>query len=128
MAKQILVRVDTDGGLTGWGEAFAYGAPLAVCDVIDDTLAPILVGEDPTRIEALLDRLQRARDVGAVGEVLGAIERSSRRQRERCDEGPDERGDRRGAEQTAQSRAGAAADRERNHDPGDEAGGEQNRE
>jgi len=60
MAKQILVRVDTDGGLTGWGEAFAYGAPLAVCDVIDDTLAPILVGEDPARIEALLDRLQRA--------------------------------------------------------------------
>jgi L-alanine-DL-glutamate epimerase-like enolase superfamily enzyme len=60
MAKQILVRVETDAGVTGWGEAFAYGAPLAVCDVIDDTLAPLLVGEDPSRIEGLHDRMQRA--------------------------------------------------------------------
>jgi L-alanine-DL-glutamate epimerase-like enolase superfamily enzyme len=59
LAKQILVRIDTDGGLTGWGEAFAYGAPLAVCNVIDETLAPLLAGEDPARIEAHLDRLQR---------------------------------------------------------------------
>jgi L-alanine-DL-glutamate epimerase-like enolase superfamily enzyme len=59
LAKQILVRVDTDDGLTGWGEAFAYGAPLAVCNIVDETLGPLLVGEDPTRIEAHLDRLQR---------------------------------------------------------------------
>ena len=59
LAKQILVRIDTDAGLTGWGEAFAYGAPLAVCNVVDEALAPVLLGEDPTRIEALLDRLQR---------------------------------------------------------------------
>ena len=60
IAKQVLVRVDTDAGLTGWGEAFGYGAPLAVCNVIDETLASLLVGEDPTRLEALSDRLQRA--------------------------------------------------------------------
>ena len=60
IAKQVLVRIETDAGLTGWGEAFAYGAPLAVCNVIDETLAPILVGEDATRIEGVLDRLQRA--------------------------------------------------------------------
>lgn len=59
LAKQVLVRVDTDGGLTGWGEAFAYGAPLAVCNVVDEQLAPLLVGEDPARLEAHLDRLQR---------------------------------------------------------------------
>lgn len=59
MAKQLLVRIDTDAGLTGWGEAFAYGAPLAVCNVVEEALAPLLVGEDPSRIEALLDRLQR---------------------------------------------------------------------
>jgi D-galactarolactone cycloisomerase len=59
LAKQILVRVDTDDGLVGWGEAFAYGAPLAVCNVIDEALAPLLAGEEPTRIDALLDRLQR---------------------------------------------------------------------
>jgi L-alanine-DL-glutamate epimerase-like enolase superfamily enzyme len=59
LAKQVLVRIDTAEGLTGWGEAFAYGAPLAVCNVIDETLGPLLVGEDATRIEAHLDRLQR---------------------------------------------------------------------
>jgi D-galactarolactone cycloisomerase len=59
-SKQILVEVQTDGSLTGWGEAFAYGVPLAVCNVIDDGLAPIVVGADPTAIEALVDRMHRA--------------------------------------------------------------------
>ena len=40
--KQIVVRVRTDDGLTGVGEAFAYGAPLAVCNVIEESLAPLL--------------------------------------------------------------------------------------
>jgi L-alanine-DL-glutamate epimerase-like enolase superfamily enzyme len=60
IGKQILVRITTDEGLTGWGECFAYGAPLAVCNVVDEALAPLLVGEDPARVEYLLDRLQRA--------------------------------------------------------------------
>jgi len=59
-SKQILVEVKTDSGLTGWGEAFAYGVPLAVCNVIEDGLAPIVVGADPTEIEALVDRMHRA--------------------------------------------------------------------
>ena len=59
-SKQILVEVQTDSGLTGWGEAFAYGVPLAVCNVIDDGLAPIVIGTDPTEIEALVDRMHRA--------------------------------------------------------------------
>lgn len=59
-SKQILVEVRTDGDLSGWGEAFAYGVPLAVCNVIDDGLAPLLVGTDPTEIEALVDRMHRA--------------------------------------------------------------------
>jgi L-alanine-DL-glutamate epimerase-like enolase superfamily enzyme len=58
--KQILVRATTDEGLTGWGECFAYGAPEAVCHVVDDALAPVVLGQDPTQIEALVDRLQRA--------------------------------------------------------------------
>jgi L-alanine-DL-glutamate epimerase-like enolase superfamily enzyme len=59
-SKQILVEVRTDAGLTGWGEAFAYGVPLAVCTVVEDGLAPLVVGQDPTEIEALSDRMQRA--------------------------------------------------------------------
>jgi L-alanine-DL-glutamate epimerase-like enolase superfamily enzyme len=59
-SKQILVEVRTDAGITGWGEAFAYGAPLAVANVIDEALAPMLVGQDPGEIEATVDRLHRA--------------------------------------------------------------------
>lgn len=60
IGRQILVRVATDEGLVGWGECFAYGATLAVCHVVDEALAPLVVGEDPTRIETLVDRMQRA--------------------------------------------------------------------
>jgi L-alanine-DL-glutamate epimerase-like enolase superfamily enzyme len=58
--RQLLVRVTTDEGLTGVGEAFALGAPLAVCAVIEEVLRPLLVGEPPTEIERLTDRLHRA--------------------------------------------------------------------
>src|SRR5262249_48345946 len=57
--KQILVRVLTDDGPVGTGEACAYGAPLAVCAVIEESLAPLLVGQDPSRIEALVDLMHR---------------------------------------------------------------------
>lgn len=59
LARQILVRVTTDEGLVGWGECFAYGATPAVCDVVDDALAPIVVGQDPSQIEQLVDRMHR---------------------------------------------------------------------
>src|SRR5260370_15638580 len=57
--KQIVVRVKTDAGLTGIGEAFAYGAPLAVCNVIGESLGPLIIGQDPSRIEYLMDLMQR---------------------------------------------------------------------
>jgi len=58
--KQILVRVETDTGLVGWGECFAYGAPLAVCNIVDETLAPVVMGHDPTQIAYLVRRMQQA--------------------------------------------------------------------
>jgi L-alanine-DL-glutamate epimerase-like enolase superfamily enzyme len=58
--KQILIRAATDEGLIGWGESFAYGATEAVCHVVDDALAPIVLGQDPTQIESLVDRMHRA--------------------------------------------------------------------
>ena len=57
--KQIFVRVHTDEGVSGLGEAFAYGAPLAVVSVIEESLAPLIVGQDPLRIEALVDLMHR---------------------------------------------------------------------
>ncbi len=60
IGRQALVRITTDDGLVGWGECFAYGVTLAVCSVVDDALAPLLVGQDPGRIELLVDRMHRA--------------------------------------------------------------------
>jgi L-alanine-DL-glutamate epimerase-like enolase superfamily enzyme len=72
--KQIVVRVLTDEGLVGTGEAFAYGAPLAVCSVIEESLAPVLTGRDPRRIEALVDLMHRSTMIyGRRGLAMFAI-------------------------------------------------------
>src|SRR5262249_15111189 len=72
--KQIVVRVVTDEGLLGIGEAFAYGAPTAVCAVIDESLAPLLIGQDPRRIEALVDLMHRGTMIyGRRGLAMFAI-------------------------------------------------------
>src|SRR6266404_3960505 len=72
--KQIVVRVKTDTGPTGVGEAFAYGAPLAVCNVIEESLAPLLVGQDPLRIEHLVDLMHRGTMIyGRRGLAMFAI-------------------------------------------------------
>ncbi|PWU18419.1 MAG: hypothetical protein C5B48_14780 [Candidatus Rokuibacteriota bacterium] len=72
--KQIVVRVRTDDGLTGTGEAFAYGAPLAVCNVIDESLTPLLLGQDPTKIEAVVDLMHRGTMIyGRRGLAMFAI-------------------------------------------------------
>jgi L-alanine-DL-glutamate epimerase-like enolase superfamily enzyme len=60
LGRQVLVRIDTDAGLVGWGEAFALGAPRAVGCVIDEALRPLLLGEVATDLERLTDRLHRA--------------------------------------------------------------------
>ncbi len=46
----VFVRVYTDAGLTGVGEASVEGKEQAVCSAVDD-LARQIVGRDPTRIE-----------------------------------------------------------------------------
>jgi D-galactarolactone cycloisomerase len=72
--KQIVVRVRTDEGPVGLGEAFAYGAPLAVCAAMAESLAPVVVGQDPTRIEALADLMHRSTmTYGRRGLVMFAI-------------------------------------------------------
>jgi D-galactarolactone cycloisomerase len=55
------VRVETDTGLVGYGEACdsygcSYGSVLAT--VVDDVLAPLLVGQPVTAVEPLADRMR----------------------------------------------------------------------
>ena len=56
----LLVRVETEDGASGWGEAFSYNCMTAVQAVVDATVAPILIGRDATAIASLNRALQQA--------------------------------------------------------------------
>jgi galactonate dehydratase len=45
--RSVLLRIDTEKGLTGWGETYGIVAPEAVRAIVDDVLAPVLEGRDP---------------------------------------------------------------------------------
>ena len=50
----LLVGIQTDAGITGWGEAFGHAVAPATKLVIDTMIAPLLIGRDPTNITALI--------------------------------------------------------------------------
>ena len=51
-AYHVLVKVFTDEGITGYGEAFRF-TPNAVCTFIEEALKPLLIGQNPLQIEKL---------------------------------------------------------------------------
>jgi D-arabinonate dehydratase/D-galactarolactone cycloisomerase len=53
----VIVRVTTDDGLTGWGEAKAPVAPSVAKAIIDELLASLLVGHDPRDTLLLWERM-----------------------------------------------------------------------
>src|SRR3954449_9960441 len=53
----LLVRVETDDGLVGWGEAFGHAATAATKAALDSIVAPLVVGRDAGDIEALTRRV-----------------------------------------------------------------------
>jgi L-alanine-DL-glutamate epimerase-like enolase superfamily enzyme len=61
----LLVRIDTDEGVTGWGEGFGHRIFTATKAALDSFIAPMCIGRDPTAISALVDQLER--NLGGVG-------------------------------------------------------------
>lgn len=55
--RSVLVRVTTADGAVGWGETYGICAPRATCEIINDLLAPELVGRDPQDVETIWDDL-----------------------------------------------------------------------
>ncbi len=55
----LLVKVETDDGFTGWGEAFSYGCMGAVKAVVEETIAPLVIGRDSADIVRLSYDLQQ---------------------------------------------------------------------
>jgi L-alanine-DL-glutamate epimerase-like enolase superfamily enzyme len=56
-----LARIEADDGTVGWGEAISQmrEATLATKLLIDEGFAPLVVGQDPTNVEALWRRMCR---------------------------------------------------------------------
>ncbi len=53
--RSILVRIETAGGIVGWGETYGLVAPGAVGAIIGDLLADLTIGRDPTDPAAIYD-------------------------------------------------------------------------
>jgi len=71
-----LVEVQTDDGITGWGEALCQGLqpPEIAAAAIEHALKHLVVGEDPLQPEVLWHRMYHyTRDYGQKGAVVGAI-------------------------------------------------------
>ncbi len=71
-----LVRVQTDNGLEGWGEAFTQGleAPEIAAAAIEHAFKPLLLGESPLNTAVLWQAMyHRSRDFGRKGSVVAAI-------------------------------------------------------
>ena len=53
----LLVKITTDDGIVGWGEAKAPVAPQATKEIIDLLLADIVIGQDPNDVVVLWERM-----------------------------------------------------------------------
>ncbi len=70
----LLVRVETEDGIVGWGEAFGYAVWPVTRTAIEKLIAPMAVGEDEDDITGVMDDLQRKLHiVGRTGPVVYAM-------------------------------------------------------
>jgi len=74
-AESCLVRIATDTGLIGWGEAQAPIAPGATAALVNDLLSQILLGEDPLAGEVLRHEMYQSMNLRGhtAGFMLDAV-------------------------------------------------------
>ena len=76
--RDIYVKIETDAGITGYGDATQHFVPNSVAGMLKD-LRPYLVGEDPQRIEYLWQvcfRRRFHRGGPAMGAAIGGIDQA----------------------------------------------------
>lgn len=72
--EMLLIRVETDQGLVGWGEAFGFAVWPATLAAVERIVAPIAVGRDEADIPALMNDLMRKFHLlGRTGPVMYAL-------------------------------------------------------
>ena len=72
--NSLLVRVDTDEGIYGWGEGGQYGPPEPVASCINHVLSPHILGRNPLDRGRIGEELYAAtRDFGQKGSYIEAL-------------------------------------------------------
>ena len=52
--EMLLVKVETDTGITGWGESFAFGSWRSVMTTMKEMILPMVIGRDASDINRLM--------------------------------------------------------------------------
>lgn len=55
----VFVKVTTDDGLEGWGEAMGAGSPRAIARLVNGHLAPLVVGMDAAAVQAVWQAVEQ---------------------------------------------------------------------
>ncbi|MFQ3619430.1 MAG: mandelate racemase/muconate lactonizing enzyme family protein [Spirochaetales bacterium] len=72
--NSLLIRIETDEGIVGWGEGGQYGPPEPPAACIHHVLAPLILGKDPMDRAVLWEKMYGlTRDFGQKGPYLDAI-------------------------------------------------------
>ncbi|HYM68061.1 MAG TPA: mandelate racemase/muconate lactonizing enzyme family protein [bacterium] len=74
-----LVRITTDDGLVGWGEAHAPIAPEITYTIIETLLGPMLIGENPLATDQLWEKMYasmriRGHHTGFMSEAMAGVD------------------------------------------------------
>src|SRR5271166_58857 len=71
IAESLLVKVTTDQGLEGWGEAFGFRAVSSARLAVDELIAPLCIGRDAREIGPLMLEVQKKLHVfGRAGALM----------------------------------------------------------
>ena len=72
--ESLMVRLVTDDGRSGWGEAFGHAITPATDSALRSTVAPLLLGQDPRSISRLMARIERPlHGFGRAGPAIYAL-------------------------------------------------------
>ncbi|MFK7802660.1 MAG: mandelate racemase/muconate lactonizing enzyme family protein [Anaerolineae bacterium] len=70
----LIIKITTDSGVFGWGEAFCHDAGHAIDAIINQTFKPHLLGRNPLQISVIWDHLYNwTKDYGQKGLVISAL-------------------------------------------------------
>ncbi len=77
--QAVLVRIDTNQGLTGWGECYAPEAPRVHQRILSDLFGPILLGQNALEVQPLREKLYsterlRGYSTGFYREALAGVD------------------------------------------------------